>query len=147
MTTPEPEPLWRHVALRADYPAGTCWAWMESAGRVCSAPEAPATQHLCARHATVARRKATAAAERNARRAARAAAETEWMRPAAEMEMATLRRRIARLDPPTPTDGAVVNVPLRKRMPTDAQISELAAATARLRQLENRFGATHRGPS
>lgn len=145
MTTPS-SLLWRHLALRADYPTGTCWAWMYSAGRVCAAPEAPATQHLCARHATVARRKATAAAERNARRAARAAAETEWMRPAAEMEMATLRRRIARLDPPTPTDGAVVNVPLRKRMPTDAQISELAAATARLRQLENRF-TTHRGPS
>ena len=145
MTTPS-SLLWRHLALRADYPPGTCWAWMDSAGRVCAAPEAPATQHLCARHATVARRKATAAAERNARRAARAAAETERMRPAAEMVMATLRRRIARLDPPTPTDGAVVNVPLRKRMPTDAQISELAAATARLRQLENRF-TTHRGPS
>jgi hypothetical protein len=62
------------------------------------------------------------------------------MRPAAETEMAALRRRIAHLDPPTPADGAVVNVPLRKRMPTDAQIGELATATTRLRQLEDRFG-------
>lgn len=139
MTTPEPS-LWRHVALRANYPPGTCWAWMDSAKRVCAVPEDPVTPHLCARHATVARRKATSAAERATRRAARVAAETERIRPAAETEMATLRRRIARLDPPTPTDGAVVNVPLRKRMPTDAQIAELAAATARLRQLENRFG-------
>lgn len=131
---------WRHVALRADYPPGTCWAWMESAGRVCAAPEDPATPHLCARHASVARRKATAAAGRATRRAARVAAETERLRPAADAEMAVLRRRIARLDPPAVADGAVVNVPLRKRMPTDAQIAALAAATARLRQLEDRFG-------
>lgn len=139
MTTPS-SLLWRHLALRADYPPGTCWAWMDSAGRVCAAPEVPVTPHLCARHATVARRRATATAERATRRAARAAAETERLRPAAEMEMATLRRRIAHLDPPVVADGAVVNVPLRKRMPTDAQLVEIAAATARLRQLEDRFG-------
>lgn len=139
MTTPS-SLLWRHLALRADYPTGTCWAWMDSAGRVCAAPEVPATPHLCARHATVARRKATAATERATRRAARVAAETERMRPAAETEMAALRRRIAHLDPPAVADGAVVNVALRKRMPTDAQLVEIAAATARLRQLEDRFG-------
>ena len=132
--------LWTALALSDHYPTGTCWAWMDSAGRVCAAPEDPTTPRLCARHATVARRKAAAATERDARRAARAAAETERMRPAAETEMAALRRRISHLDPPTPTDGAVVNVPLRKRMPTDAQLVEIAAAPARLRQLEDRFG-------
>ena len=132
--------LWRHLALRADYPPGTCWAWMDSAGRVCAAPEDPTTPHLCPRHAPAAPRKPPGAPERATGRPARVPAETERMRPAAETEMAALRRRIAHLDPPTPTDGAVVNVPLRKRMPTDAQLGEIAAATARPRQLGDRFG-------
>ena len=54
--------------------------------------------------------------------------------------MTTLRRRIAQLNPPSHPDGAVVNMALRLRMPTEAQVTELATAWERLRRLEARFG-------
>ena len=132
--------LWRALALSDHYPAGTCWAWMDSADRVCRATEDPATPHLCARHAAVARRRLKAWAAKEAKAVARMDAETERMRPKAEAEMVTLRRRIAQLNQPSRADGAVVNMPLAKRMPTVAQITELAAAWERLRRLEARFG-------
>ena len=31
-------PLWHELALRSDYPEGTCWAWLEAAERVCGRP-------------------------------------------------------------------------------------------------------------
>ena len=96
--------------------------------------------HLCARHAAVARRRLKAWAAKEAKAVARMDAETERMRPKAEAEMTTLRRRIAQLNPPSRADGAVVNMALRLRMPTDAQITELATAWERLRRLEARFG-------
>ena len=40
--------------------------------------------------------------------------------------LATVEARIRQLDPPTRGDGAVVNVPLARLMPTDNQIAELA---------------------
>lgn len=132
--------LWRHLALRDDYPAGTCWAWMDAAERVCGAAEAPATPHLCGKHATVARRRAIARAEREAARRAAYDAETERLRPKAEAQMAALRLRLAQLDRPVRADAAVVNVPLSRRMPTDEQIAEIVALDARLRRLEARFG-------
>ena len=132
--------LWTALALSDHYPTGTCWAWMDPADRVCLADEGQTTPHLCARHAKVARRRLKAWADEEAKAAARMDAETERMRPKAEAEMTTLRRRIAQLNPPSHPDGAVVNMPLAKRMPTVAQITELAAAWERLRRLEARFG-------
>ena len=132
--------LWTALALSDHYPTGTCWAWMDPADRVCLADEDPTTPHLCARHAKVARRRLKAWAAKEAKAAVRMDAETERMRPKAEAEMTTLRRRIAQLNPPSRADGAVVNMALRLRMPTDAQITELATAWERLRRLEARFG-------
>jgi hypothetical protein len=132
--------LWEALALSDHYPTSTCWAWMDSADRVCAATEDPTTPHLCPRHATVARRRIAAQTQRAAAQRDRMTAETERMRPKADAEMATLRRRISQLNPPSRADGAVVNTPLSRRMPTDAQIAELASAWERLRRLEARFG-------
>ena len=62
--------LHRFVAVSDHYPAGTCWAWMDTAERVCGKPEGDQATHLCNRHAAVALRKAHAEVARERARAA-----------------------------------------------------------------------------
>ena len=63
--------LHRFVAVSDHYPAGTCWAWMDTAERVCGKPEGNQAAHLCNRHADVALRKAHAEVARERARAER----------------------------------------------------------------------------
>ena len=55
--------------------------------------------------------------------------------------LATVEARIRQLDPPSRGDGAVVNVPLARRMPTDNQIAELARLVHERDRLRAEVGA------
>ena len=116
--------LWRMLSLRDDYPAGECWAWMDQAERRCAKPADDS--HLCARHTKVAqakldRLKAKAAPKVNPER--RAMLESRIASYSERLESVT-----ARLDAlmnarrPEQFDHGMVNLPLKGRMMTDAQL-------------------------
>ena len=134
--------LWRMLALRDDYPAGICAAWMDGPERTCERPEDPATPRLCARHAKVALARAqrelaraavqTMSPERRAMISDRLAANT-----------ASLADTVAQLDkltagPAGPLDHGILNTPLRGRGITDAQLDRYRALSARRDDLESR---------
>ena len=118
--------LWRIVALSDHHPAGTCWAWMDGPEKVCGRAEDPTTFHLCARHAKVARRRAEKDHAKRVAQDARIRAQVEAEAPARAAKLAKLDARIARLTGGGSTDPAVVNLPLAKRIPSDARIAEVA---------------------
>ena len=127
-----------YVALRVDGPDGECPAWIESADRRCGKPATVGL--LCKRHHTIALKRLArdinkAAAENAKHRAAR-----EVALPKYRVRLAQVEARINQLDPPMRRDGAIVNMPLHKRMPTDNQISELARLHAEREQLRRRLG-------
>ena len=105
-------------------PTDVCAAWIDSADRTCGKPAA--VPWLCRRHVTVAIKRAEAYAAREVARRERAEARRIERAPKLRARLATVEARIRQLDPPTRVDGAVVNVPLARRMPTDNQIAELA---------------------
>ena len=121
-----PETLASFVVLGRvdDRPTDVCGAWIDSADRTCGKPAA--VPWLCRRHVTVAIKRAEAYAAREAARRERADARRVERAPKLRARLATVEARIRQLDPPTREDGAVVNVPLARRMPTDNQIAELA---------------------
>ena len=107
-----------------DRPTDVCAAWIDSADRTCGKPAAE--PWLCSRHVTVATKRAEAYIAREAARRERADARRVERAPKLRARLAAVEARIRQLDPPTREDGAVVNVPLARRMPTDNQIAELA---------------------
>ncbi len=94
--------LWTYVALRDDYPAGTCWAWMDGAQRVCGQPEVTG-EHLCPQHVRMAIRRRDHAAAQTAARLARINATALLRLPARRERLAHVDAEVARLDPPPPT--------------------------------------------
>lgn len=96
-------PLWTHLALRSDYPVGTCWAWVESKGAVCGRPDEVDSPHLCKRHATVARRRADEEVAREARRTARREDEALSKLDVYRERLDAIDSEMRRLDPPPPT--------------------------------------------
>ena len=121
-----PETLASFVVLgRVDNrPTDVCAAWIDSTDRTCGKPAAE--QWLCRRHVTVATKRAEAYAAREVGRRERAEARRVERAPKLRAQLAKVEARIRQLDPPTRDDGAVVNVPLTRRIPTDNQIAELA---------------------
>lgn len=118
------------VALRLDTrPHNRCAAWIESADRVCGKPSA-AHPWLCARHATVAKRRLAKAAAEDEARADRYRAEQERMRPVREARLAAVEARLRQIDPILRDgpggDRAAQHAPLAQRLPSDARIEELA---------------------
>ena len=127
--------LWRMLALRDDYPAGICAAWMDGPERTCERPEDPATPRLCARHAKVALARAavqTMSVERRAMISDRLAANTA--------SLADVARQLDKLTagPTGPLDHGILNTPLRGRGITDAQLDRYRALSARRDDLESR---------
>lgn len=107
-----------------DRPTDVCGAWIDSADRTCGKPAAE--PWLCRRHVTVATKRADAYIAREADRRERAEARRIERAPKLRARLATVEARIRQLDPPSRDDGAVINMPLARRMPTDNQIAELA---------------------
>lgn len=127
--------LWRMLSLRDDYPAGQCWAWMDSADRRCAKPADDS--HLCARHTKVAqakldRLKAKAAPKVNPER--RAMLESRIASYSERLESVTARLdALMNAGRPEQFDHGMVNLPLKGRMMTDANLDrwrELAARKA-----------------
>lgn len=123
-----PIALAAEVALRhpTDYPDDKCAAWMESAERVCGKPAT--VPWLCKRHEKV-------AAARREKRLAREAARQDRYRELAKVQRPRLQEKldaveaeIARLTPAAdaPFDHGVLNLPLARRIPSDARIRRLA---------------------
>lgn len=135
--------LWQMLALRDDGTAGTCWAWMEAAERVCGRPEDARTPHLCARHAKVALARAQRDLERRAVQTMsperRAMIEERLGRNAGAL--ADVVRKLDRLTgiPAGPLDHGILNTPIRGRMITDAQLDKYRALTERRDDLESRI--------
>ena len=75
--------------------------------------------------------------------AARRAAEAEALRPKRQADLARIEARLNAIDPfrrDDRGDGAVVNMPLAKRMPSDARISKLAHLHAERDRLRSLLG-------
>ena len=121
-----PETLASFVVLGRviDRPTDVCGAWIDSADRTCGKPAA--VPWLCRRHVTVATKRAEAYIIREADRQERAKTRRIERAPKLRARLATVEARIRQLDPPSRDDGAVINMPLARRMPTDNQIAELA---------------------
>ena len=121
-----PETLASFVVLGRvdDRPTDVCAAWIDSADRTCGKPAAE--PWLCRRHITVATKRADAYVAREVGRRECAEARRVERAPKLRAQLAKVEARIRQLDPPSRDDGAVVNVPLARRMPTDNQIAELA---------------------
>ena len=122
-----------------DRPTDVCGAWIDSADRTCGKPAAE--PWLCRRHVTVATKRADAYIAREAARRERADARRLERAPRLRARLATVEARIRQLDPPSRGDGAVVNVPLARRMPTDNQIAELARLVHERDRLRAEVGA------
>ena len=126
-----------------DRPTDVCGAWIDSADRTCGKPAAE--PWLCRRHVTVATKRADAyivrEAAREVGRRERAEARRVERAPRLRARLATVEARIRQLDPPSRGDGAVVNVPLARRMPTDNQIAELARLVHERDRLRAEVGA------
>lgn len=136
-----PETLASFVVLgRVDNrPTDVCGAWVDSADRTCGKPAAE--PWLCRRHVTIATKRADAYTVREAGRRERAEARRIERAPKLRAQLAKVEARIRQLDPPTRDDGAVVNVPLARRMPTDNQIAELARLVHERDRLRAEVGA------
>lgn len=130
------------VALRLDgHDPAVCAAWIDSADRICGRPAV--APWLCKRHETVARRKAERWVERDREKQAQYAARQESMRPAREARLAVVQAEIDRLDPPRgPFDHGLVNIPLAKRMPSDARIQRMAQLIRERDDLHRALGDT-----
>lgn len=124
--------LFRFVALREDYPAGTCWAWMDSAERVCGKPDGDKAAHLCNRHAVVAARKGEAVVARDQAARLRMRVLARAKLPRLRAELAALDALIARIDPSLPTDdlaayGGNVHPSIARQVRvTDSKIARMA---------------------
>ena len=128
--------LYTYVAIGTHYPDGTCWAWMDSADRVCGRA-AGAEPRLCSRHVGVAQRKRDAEqaleARDRARRAEREAATVASL-PALRADLARVDAEMRRLDPPPPTTdpaawGGKVAPTVRRyraRATSDAHVARMA---------------------
>ena len=136
-----PETLASFVVLGrvANRPTDVCAAWVDSADRTCGKPAAE--PWLCRRHVTVAHRRAEAYVAREVGRRERAEARRVERAPKLRARLEVVEARIRQLDPPSRGDGAVVNVPLARRMPTDNQIAELARLVHERDRLRAEVGA------
>ena len=126
--------LWRILALRDDYPSGTCWAWVDSAGRACGRPDTADEPHLCVRHSAVARRRFDAQVESDAAKRARRDRLAVARLPKLREQLAQVDAEIARRDPPPPTTdpaayggvGSTTATGYRRRLLTASNITRLA---------------------
>lgn len=116
------------VALNLAGPKGKCPAWMEAAERRCS--KLATVGLLCQRHHTTALKRAEKVEAANAAFVERRRANATVRLPLAEAELTAVRKRIAALDPTLREDGAIVNLPLSRRMPSDSRIAELSRLVA-----------------
>ncbi len=117
---------------------GVCAAWMDAAERRCGRP-APGAW-LCPRHEAVAVRRAARAGRKAADQRARHIAKAEAARPAREAELARIDARLRVITPTDRGDGAMVNMPLSKRMPSDSRITELARLHSQRQRLLTLMG-------
>lgn len=127
------------VALRyADRDPHFCAAWIESADRVCGKP---GESWMCPRHEKVARARLLKAIEKDRADRVKAEAERERMRPKWEADLERVEARLGQLDPPMrPFDHGEQNMPLRKRIPSDARIHEMAGLHKQRDYLRMRLG-------
>lgn len=131
--------LWRMLSLREDYPEGECWAWMDSAERRCAKPADDS--HLCARHTKVAqakldRLKAKAAPKVNPER--RAMLESRIASYSERLESVTARLdALMNAGRPEQFDHGMINLPLKGRMMTDAQLDRWRELTDRKARYED----------
>lgn len=129
-----------------DYPAGTCVAWMDSANRVCGKH---ADGYLCRKHRTVAELRVEKERERLRAKKARGADHDAKHARAQRLldELGRVEARLTRLDPtwnqaPQRLDHGVLNTPLRRRIPTETRIAEMAALHARRNTIRRDLGLT-----
>ena len=125
--------LYRLVSLRDDYPEGECWAWMDSAERRCAKPADGG--HLCPRHIK------TAQAKLDRLRAKQAPKVNPERRAMLESRIAFYTQKLeaatAKLDAlvnagrPEQSDRGMVNLPLKGRIMTDAQLDRWRELTER----------------
>lgn len=130
--------LYQILAVSDHCPEGTCWAWMDSAERVCGKPEA--VEHLCQRHELVAlariekrRQKLAEQAERRRERAVRNLGANRAKLANLLTDLERIERRMNQLDPPPPTTdpaawggvGNSASARYRKRVTDDRVISEM----------------------
>lgn len=145
--------LYEILALRSDYPVGTCWAWMDSAERRCSKP-AGAHENLCDRHAKVAQGRLDKARAKRVAKVAR-------LRERAVRDLDANRRKLAdldaaldrvearmrQLDPPPPTTdpaawggvGNSASARYRRRATSDRVVMEMAELVSRRDQIRTRI--------
>lgn len=103
-----------------------CGAWIESADRTCGRP---GRDWLCPRHVKVAQRVLDRRRAKDAIKADRARMAAESARPSRLAALARIEARLDAIDPmrrDARADGAIVNVPIAKRLPSDTRIAELA---------------------
>lgn len=128
------------VVLRIEDPTGTCQAWVDSRDALCGKP---ADDIVCATHLRVAVTRHAKRRDKDRAIAARRAAEAEALRPKRQADLARIEARLNAIDPfrrDDRGDGAVVNMPLAKRMPSDARISKLAHLHAERDRLRSLLG-------
>lgn len=134
--------LYTLLAVGDHYPAGTCWAWMDSAERVCGRTEG-AEPHLCPRHVEVARRKLAREVEKAKAQRVRREASAVRRLPEFRQRLAAVDAEIARRDPAPPTTdmaayggvGSTTASAYQTRLLSDtnvARLAELHRARARL---------------
>ena len=140
--------LYRFVALREDYPAGTCWAWVESAGRACGKPEGAAA-HLCGRHEVVARRKGEALVAKEQARTARLAALAPGNLAKLRADLERVEAEMNRRDPqPVTTDRAAYSgevhpsiVRTARRRLSDSNVQRMAELVTEAERLRRNIAA------
>jgi len=103
MTDPTPHALAAMVALRFDPASVTCPAWVADERR-CGKPVTDG--YLCARHATVARRRWDTRAAIEAQRSERYATDRAILLPIKRARLADVEAEIARREPKLPNDRA-----------------------------------------
>lgn len=126
--------LYRAVALSDNHTPGTCWAWMESAERVCGKPEGDEAAHLCGAHVTVARRRAAKNREKAAAERSRQDAVALSLLPGRRARLAAVDAEIARRDPAPPTTdmaaygglGSTAATGYQRRLLSDTNVARLA---------------------
>lgn len=140
--------LYLTLAISDHYPAGTCWAWMDAAEKVCGRPESADEPHLCTRHIRVAIRKRDKREQEDEEKRRRRQAYRVRKMPEWDEELRRIDREIARLDPPPPTrdpaaylgEGSTAGRRYQAKY-TPSRIHRLAKLHERRRELVG-YGAT-----
>lgn len=138
MTTTRDKARALTLALRLDGPETVCAAWIDSRDAQCGKP---AEAWLCKRHTTVGEKRLAVKLAKDRARVARAAAERERTSPRDAARLAWIEARLGRIDPDRRyrKDMAVVNLPITKRLPSDARIHEIVTLCHEAEKLRERL--------